>query len=145
MLPVPAVSDTADPTTSAVASLGVASVIEPLAERVTLLDVACTKPTTMSAAELVRLTVPVVLTLVATIVPFAVTVTLALFPPLTAVSVRPLAPTSLTTIVWFFCGTPAARASTSVSMVIPPMVDVSDAEPATMSAVVSMVFPTRFP
>ena len=82
----------------------------------------------------VRLIVPVVVTLVAVMVPFDVTLTLALLLPTTALSSRPKEPTSLMTRFWFFCCTPAERMSTSVSTAILPVVELRLAVPAIISA-----------
>ena len=87
-----------------------------------------------SASVVVRLIVPVVVTLVAMIVPFAVMLTLALLLPTTAFSSNPSVPTSLMTMFWFFCCTPAERMSTSVSIAIRPAVEFRLAVLATMSA-----------
>ena len=83
---------------------------------------------------MVRLIVPVVVTLVAVIVPLDVTLTLALLLPTTARSSRPVVPTSLMTMFWFFCCTPAERMLTSVSTAILPFVEFRLAVPAMMSA-----------
>ena len=105
MLPVPAVSVTAAALMSEVASAGVTSRIERPAESVMVLAVADNRLTRMSAVGLVvvRMIVPVVVTLVAVIVPCDVTLTLALLLPTTALSSTPVTPTSLMTIFWFFC------------------------------------------
>ena len=86
------------------------------------------------ASVVVRLIVPLVATLVAVIGPFAVTLTLALLFPTTAFSSRPVEPTSMMMMFWFFCCTPAVKTLTSVSTSIRPVVELRLAVCAMMSA-----------